>query len=406
MKYTAILREKGSNYYVKRVDSDYSSKASYANDCRANGYYVGGIFTDAEIDLIVNGFNSDDLETWRKSLEFREKFSERIISCFTDGCPDISEPKETAEPEQKEECTQETEHSGNWFEDVFLQSLYSTAGHSEKWLTAKQTAICTQYMERCTTRIETATGYNNHDNYVYNWDGREVVLSYSKKNGCGTIWFGLNAEEQEQAQIENEAEKRQKIIETAQRRLRRSPERYYATLDKMKSKIEHYQQDIEDSKEEGDTDGLENLISYVEALKNELDLWESLAEPEHEAENAEEQEAEEEPEMQKADTLIDKGLNELENHADVLELLAGYSETLCRNYPQYAFDCFLHRYNFYSVVECIYSNSKEAESQIRKTLVQCRKDIHDGKDLTKCCKIILNRAKQLLNAIRNERLNI
>jgi hypothetical protein len=109
MKYTAILREKGSNYYVKRVDSDYSSKASYAKDCRANGYYVGGIFTDAEIDLIVNGFNSDDLETWRKSLEFREKFSERILSCFTDGCPDISEPKETAEPEHEAENAEEQE---------------------------------------------------------------------------------------------------------------------------------------------------------------------------------------------------------------------------------------------------------------------------------------------------------
>jgi hypothetical protein len=178
---------------------------------------------------------------------------------------------------KQEEIREQTNMKNKWFDDVFLQSLYSTVGHSEKWLTAKQTAICTQYMDRSTIRIETATGYNNHDNYVYNWDGREVILSYSKKNGCGTIWFGFNAEEQEQARIENEAEKRQKIIETAQKRFRRSPERYYATLDKMKAKIEHYQQDIEESKEEGDTDGLENLIIYVEALKNELDLWESLA---------------------------------------------------------------------------------------------------------------------------------
>lgn len=163
-----------------------------------------------------------------------------------------------------------------WFEDVFLQSLYSAAGHAEKWLTAKQTAICTQYMQRHTARIETATGYNSHDNYVYNWDGREVILSYSKKNGCGTIWFGLNCEEQEQARIENEAEKRQNIIETAQRRFKRSPERYYATLDKIKAKINSYQQEIEESKEEGDTDGLENLVNYVEQLKQELTLWESV----------------------------------------------------------------------------------------------------------------------------------
>jgi DNA repair exonuclease SbcCD ATPase subunit len=163
-----------------------------------------------------------------------------------------------------------------WFEDAFLQSIFDRIGHDTRWLTAKQTSICTQYMERRTARIETATGYNNHDNYVYNWNGREVVLSYSKKNGCGTIWFGLNDEEQKQAQIENEAEKRQQIIETAQRRMKRSPERYYATIEKMKAKIKSYQQEIEESKEEGDTGGLENLVSYVENLKHELALWESV----------------------------------------------------------------------------------------------------------------------------------
>lgn len=164
-----------------------------------------------------------------------------------------------------------------WFEDVFLQSIFNNVGtNSEKWLTTKQTAVCTQYMQRHTERIETADGYQNHDNYTYTWNGREVWLSYSKKNGCGTIWFGLNAEEQEQSQIDNEAEKRQKIIETAQRRLKRSPERYHATIDKMKAKIKSYQQEIEESKEEGDTDGLENLVNYVERLKQELALWESV----------------------------------------------------------------------------------------------------------------------------------
>lgn len=120
MKYTAIIREKGTNYYVKRIDSDYSSKESYAKDCRANGYYVGGIFTDAEIDLIVNGLNSDDLEAWKKSMAFSMKFSERILSCFTDGCPDISEPEEAAIVRDE----YGNEHYVNWFNDVFLPSLF------------------------------------------------------------------------------------------------------------------------------------------------------------------------------------------------------------------------------------------------------------------------------------------
>lgn len=111
MKYTAIIREKGTNYYVKRTDSDYTSKSQYAKDCRANGYYVGGIFTDAEIDLIVNGFQSNDIDTWKKSMEFRSKFSERIISCFTDGTLDISEPEQ--EEEKPEEAAMVRDEYGN-----------------------------------------------------------------------------------------------------------------------------------------------------------------------------------------------------------------------------------------------------------------------------------------------------
>lgn len=252
MKYTAILREKGTNYYVKRIDSDYSSKESYAKDCRANGYYVGGIFTDAEIDLIVNGLNSDDLETWEKSMEFSFKFSERILSCFTDGCPDISEPKETAEPEQEEEkpeeaamvrdeygneifvggtvgecqeyCkmhgitgvngeyigigfftkdryfemedTQEIEFYGNWFNDVFLPSLFErTEPLKTIFLTQKQTSVCIRNMEyHCTKDCN-----GSHEWYTCTWRGRSVELSYSKKNQCGSIRFGRDAEEQEAA---------------------------------------------------------------------------------------------------------------------------------------------------------------------------------------------------------------
>lgn len=196
MKYTAILREKGSNYYVKRVGSDYSSKESYAKDCRANGYYVGGIFTDAEIDLIVNGLNSDDLETWRKSIEFSVKFSERLLSCFTDGCPDISEPKETAEPEQKEECTQEIESYGNWFNDVFLLSLFErTEPLKTIFMTQKQTSVCIRNMEyHCTKDCN-----GSHEWYTCTWRGRAVEMSYSKKNQCGSIRFGRDAEEQEAA---------------------------------------------------------------------------------------------------------------------------------------------------------------------------------------------------------------
>lgn len=250
MKYTAILREKGSNYYVKRVDSDYSSKASYAKDCRANGYYVGGIFTDAEIDLIVNGLNSDDLETWRKSIEFSVKFSERLLSCFTDGCPDISEPKETAEPEQKEECTQETEHSGNWFDDVFLTSLFEKAEPLKPfWLTQKQTSVCIRNMEyHCTKDCN-----GSHEWYTWTWAGRTIELSYSKKNQCGSIVFGRNAEEQAEADKQAEEERKEQKnelfgakVESIQNGTQRTIERTLKRYNQLKEDLESMQEDIAD----------------------------------------------------------------------------------------------------------------------------------------------------------------
>lgn len=163
-----------------------------------------------------------------------------------------------------------------WFENVFLRSIFDRIGHETRWLTAKQTAICTQYMDKQTVRLETATGYCNHDNYVYSWNGRDVFLCYSSKNGCGTIRFGLNSEEQEQARIRNEAEKRQQIIERARRKLKRNPEKYFERIEEMKAKISDYLEEIRISIEENDTYGIENLEKHVEEMKEELALWESV----------------------------------------------------------------------------------------------------------------------------------
>lgn len=287
MKYTAILREKGSNYYVKRVDSDYSSRASYAKDCRANGYYVGGIFTDAEIDLIVNGFNSDDLETWRKSMEFRMKFSERIISCFTDGCLDISEPKETAEPEQKEECTQETEHSGNWFEDVFLTSLFEKAEPLKPlWLTQKQTSVCIRNMEyHCTKDCN-----GSHEWYTGTWAGRTIELSYSKKNQCVSIVFGRNAEEQEEADKQAEEERKEQKnelfgakVESIQNGTQRTIESTLKRYNQLKEDLESMQEDIADgfyAEDEPCYLKAKEEFEWLEAVIKESGLDKPKAEPE------------------------------------------------------------------------------------------------------------------------------
>lgn len=165
-----------------------------------------------------------------------------------------------------------------WFDAVFLKSIFDRTGvDAEKWLTAKQTAICTQHMERKTARIETAYGYQNHENYVYNWNGREVWLSYSKKNGCSTIHFGYTAEEQAQASDAYETEKKNQMKERAERKLRLHPEKYAEHIERLKSKIADYQAEINESIEENDIDGIDNLAVYVNEMQEELEIWKSVS---------------------------------------------------------------------------------------------------------------------------------
>lgn len=165
-----------------------------------------------------------------------------------------------------------------WFDDVFLQLIFDRIGtNTEKWLTAKQTAVCTRYMKRHTARIESAYGYQNHDNYTYTWNGREVWLSYSKKNGCGTIWFGYNAEEQEHARIANEANRLHQIAESARRRLKLHPDKYAERVEKLKIEISLWQDEIDESVSEGDFDGIENLQKHIDELQEKLDIWERIA---------------------------------------------------------------------------------------------------------------------------------
>lgn len=110
-----------------------------------------------------------------------------------------------------------------WFNDAFLLSLYKRAGlNNTLWLTQKQTSICCQYMTEKTVIIEDQFGQYRHTNYTYNWDGREVFLSYSKKNGCGTITFHPNDNEKRQLFEEYCEEKRKEILNDSARRIDRA----------------------------------------------------------------------------------------------------------------------------------------------------------------------------------------
>jgi hypothetical protein len=159
-----------------------------------------------------------------------------------------------------------------WFGGVFLPSIFESVGAGkQKWLSAKQTAICVDNMAVSTVRYD-ADGYGtmrNHDNYSCEWNGRKVFLWYSKRNGCGCIEFGYNAEEQ--AALREEADKdRERIKRERIERIKRNPERLTAKIFEIKKKIERaeleYQMDVED----GDEDSAKEDLAYIEELKAEL----------------------------------------------------------------------------------------------------------------------------------------
>lgn len=91
----------------------------------------------------------------------------------------------------------------NWFDSVFLPSIFGRVGTSPAWLTQRQTAVCVRNMEEHTGRHETATGAGKHTFYAYQWNGRAVSMSWSPLNGCGCIRFSLTASEAEKQAAED-----------------------------------------------------------------------------------------------------------------------------------------------------------------------------------------------------------
>lgn len=167
--------------------------------------------------------------------------------------------------------------ASKWFNETFLPSIFEKVGAGKsKWLTARQTMICTENMQKSTVRYD-ADGYGtmrNHDNYSGKWNGRDVQLSYSKKNGCGCIEFGYNAEEIEVMRIANEAEKKRFKAECIER-TKRKPERLAKKISTLTSKIESLKASWQADRDEDDCDAEDDAwyASEIAKLENELALY-------------------------------------------------------------------------------------------------------------------------------------
>lgn len=159
-----------------------------------------------------------------------------------------------------------------WFCNTFLPSIFDQCGPGkDKWLSQKQTRVCTENMVRRQVRYD-SDGYgtmHTHDNYICEWEGRTVHLSYSKKNGCGCIEFGFNSKEITEMNAKREAERKRIKAERIER-TKRDPERLAKKIEGLTKKIRGWMEEYELDLADGDEDAAKYDLEAIAELKAEL----------------------------------------------------------------------------------------------------------------------------------------
>ena len=146
----------------------------------------------------------------------------------------------------------------SWFQDKFLPSIFERAGLERKWLTQKQTAVCTRSMEKRVVSVQQPYGeYTRHTYYITTWQGRHVQLDYSKLNGCGVIQFGMNEQERMDAEAQRERWQREREHDRLVRWLRHRPETFMEELNKLRTNLDVFSKYIEEDIAEQDAEALE-----------------------------------------------------------------------------------------------------------------------------------------------------
>lgn len=135
----------------------------------------------------------------------------------------------------------------SWFDDTFLPSLFERFGRETHWLTRKQTAICTRYMERHTVMVDQFQGdWTRHHYYTKEWRGRIVTLNYSKLNGCGTISFGSTEQERADLAKRQEVERTERELRSLRRLRERRPDRFLKQLEDARNAVKYWEEEIEE----------------------------------------------------------------------------------------------------------------------------------------------------------------
>jgi hypothetical protein len=115
-----------------------------------------------------------------------------------------------------------------------------------------------------------------HNNYTCEWRGRNVSVSYSKKNGCGYISFGATDAEKEEINAKAEAE----LKEAEERQIARrksDPEKRAKMIAFYKMKIDALGKEWEEEKQAPDYDksDAEYYLERIANFQSKLEKYES-----------------------------------------------------------------------------------------------------------------------------------
>lgn len=160
-----------------------------------------------------------------------------------------------------------------WFNEIFMPSIFQRAGVGKSmWLSQKQTAICTENMKKETAVFSDGIYTYKHLNYSCVWNGRKVNLSYSKKNGCGSIIFGLNDEEQKRQEDERKEEKKRLELDSIER-AKRHPERLEKRIATLRAQEKIFLEELSD--DENDAKDIEFFTEKLNECRRLLALYKS-----------------------------------------------------------------------------------------------------------------------------------
>ena len=142
----------------------------------------------------------------------------------------------------------------SWFDDTFLPSLFERFGRETRWLTRKQTAICTQNMEQHTVMVGQFQGDRaRHHYYTKEWRGRTVTLNYSKLNGCGTISFGSTEQERIELAARQEVEKKERELKSLKRLRERRFDVFLKRLEQARDSVKYWEDEIKEDQADPET---------------------------------------------------------------------------------------------------------------------------------------------------------